>query len=145
MWTIDKGICLVFLIIVALKDIQTKKISVYALVCGGMLSVIYQIFVGNMDLWLLSGGIMTGILFLFISRMTQEGMGYGDSILILILGIYLGFHQLIIVLSMSFFLLLCVSIPVLWCRKMSREYTLPFIPFLTVGYLCFLLIGGVNS
>lgn len=145
MWTIDKDICLLFLIITAFRDIQIKSISTYALWIGGVLSAGYQIFVGKMDFWLVLGGILTGVVFLFVSKITKEGMGYGDSILILILGIYLGFHQLIIVLSMAFFLLLCVSVPVLWSRKMSRKSTLPFLPFLTGGYLCLLMMGGVNS
>jgi len=49
------------------------------------------------------------------------------------------------VLSVTFFLLVCVSVPVLCIEKMSRKYTLPFLPFLAGGYVCFLLMGGVNS
>jgi len=142
MWAIDKVICLLFLMIAAFRDIQTRRISAYALSFGAVLSIVYQIFLGKMDVWLVTGGVITGALFLILSKITQEGMGYGDSILILILGIYLGFHQLIFVLSSAFFLLLCVSIPALWSRKMSRKYTLPFLPFLMGGYVCFLIMGG---
>ena len=145
MWTIDKVICLLFLIIVAVRDIQIKRISLCALITGGILSLIYQVFLGKMDLLLILGGVLTGGVFLLISKVTREGVGYGDSFLILILGIYLGFYQLLMVLSMAFFLLLCVSVPVLWLKKMSRKYTLPFLPFLTGGYLCFILTGGINS
>ena len=145
MWTIDKGICLLFLIVVAARDIQVKRISVYALITGGLLSVIYQVVEGKMDMLLILGGVLTGGMFLLISRVTREGVGYGDSFLILILGIYLGFYQLLIVLSMAFFLLLCVALPVLWFKKMSRKYTLPFLPFLAGGYLCLILTGGIGS
>ena len=145
MWTIDKVICLLFLIIVAVRDIQMRKISIYALITGGILSVLYQVIEGKMDILLILGGVLTGGMFLLISKVTGEGVGYGDSFLILVLGIYLGFYQLLIVLSAAFFLLLCVSLPVLWFKKMSGKCTVPFLPFLTGGYLCFVLTGGIGS
>lgn len=145
MWTIDQGICLLYLVMVSVRDIQVKRISVYALLLGGVLSVTYQFMEGRMNNWLTIGGILVGTGFLLVSKVTHEGMGYGDSWLILILGSYLGIWQLFMVLSVAFFLLLCVSIPALWIRKMSRSYTLPFLPFLTGGYLCFLLTGGVSN
>ena len=145
MWSINEGICLLFLIIIAVRDIQTREISVVALVLGLFFSVGYHIVTRRMDVWSIFGGIFVGCIFMILSKVTKEGMGYGDSFVILILGIYLGFFDLLLVLSMTFFLLLCVSIPTLYIRKMSRTYTLPFLPFLAGGYICFWLMGGVNS
>ena len=145
MWSMSEGICLLFLVVIAIRDIQTRQISVVTLILGIILSTGYQLMVAKTDLWFVFGGLLTGGVFMLLSKVTKEGMGYGDSFVILILGIYLGARNLFIVLSVTFFLLLCVSVPVLCIEKMSRKHTLPFLPFLAGGYVCFLLMGGVNS
>ena len=73
MWTVDKVICLLFLIIVALRDIRIKEISTCALVFGGLLSIGYQVLVGEMDCWLVFGGVIVGVVFLLFSKITREG------------------------------------------------------------------------
>ena len=145
MWTISESICLMLLMIASVWDIWRREIPVYMIGGSGMLSLIYCVMGKGTDILLVGGGILVGVFFLIISKVTEEGMGYGDSLLILVLGCFLGFWDLLFVLSISFFLLLCVLIPVLWMKKMSRNYALPFLPFLTGGYLCFLLMGGVGS
>ena len=74
---------------------------------------------------------------------TREGMGYGDSWSILILGIYLGVWKLLEVLSTAFMLLGAAAVICLVGKKMSRKYRLPFLPFLAAGYLCSILAGGM--
>ena len=145
MQPIMEGCFLVFLIYVAVRDIQTRKITIVALSLGGMISIVEQLLIKRMDFLMVLGGVAIGVVCIIISKFTKEGVGYGDSLVILILGIYLGFYDLLIVLSTTFFLLLCVSIPVLCIRRMSRTYALPFLPFLTCGYILLLLMGGVNS
>lgn len=69
-----------------------------------------------------------GILFLLISKVTEEGFGYGDSLAILILGIYLGFWGLIGVLSGAFLLLvMAVSSDAMYEKDEQEKYT-SFLP-----------------
>ena len=135
--------CLLFLITASVKDIQTRKVSVLLLAAAGLLGVIYQIYSGEMSLIEILGGAAVGGIFLLISKVTREGLGYGDSIGIGILGIYLGFLRVLTVISITFFLLLCMSIPILWKKKLSKRYGLPFYPFLTAGYLCLIWMEGI--
>ena len=144
MWTVSGMICLLILFVIAVWDIRVRMVPEYMLIIGAVGSVIHHLIYRNMDVWAIAGGIMVGGVFLLVSKLTEEGIGYGDSWVILILGIYLGVYNLLIVLSIAFFLLLCVSILVLWKKKMSRKYTLAFLPFLAAGYLCLLLTGGVS-
>ena len=69
-------------------DIHSRQIPVFILVLGSLAALGYQVFVGKGDIWVISGGIAVGALFLLVSRITREGMGYGDSWAIFILGIY---------------------------------------------------------
>lgn len=145
MWTVSECICLWLLIIAAIRDIQVRKVSVYILLGSGILCILYHLTQRQMSIWIVLGGALVGAAFLIISKVTREGIGYGDSFGILVLGVFLGFWSILIVLSMAFFLLLVVLIPLLLRKKMSRTYTLPFLPFLAGGYLGFLLMGGVSG
>lgn len=142
MCAINEGVCLLILIAAAVKDIRKREISVSMLVAAGVGSVLYQCAMRQMNWKLIIGGVLVGIMFLIFSRVSGEGIGYGDSLAILVLGIYIGFWNILTVLCTSFFLLLCVMIPVLWKKRMSRKYTLPFLPFLAGGYFLLLLMGG---
>lgn len=145
MWTIRECIIFLVLIVAAVSDMKSRSISVRFLrVCaaGSILCAGYQIATGELNHWLVCTGIFVGICFLLISKLTEEAMGYGDSLMVLFLGIIVGFWDILTILAITFLLLLCVTIPVLWKKKMSRKFSLPFLPFLTGGYLCFLIMGG---
>lgn len=139
MWKISEMVCLAVLMGLSMIDMKEHMVPDRVLLAAGAGSILYQIICGKESLWLVAGGIGVGSLFLLISKFTSEGMGYGDSMGILVLGIFLGFYRIISVLMTALFLLLCVSIPMLVKRKMSKKAALPFYPFLTGGYLCLLL------
>lgn len=86
-----------------------------------------------MLLWI--GGAGIGILFFFISKYTREAIGYGDSWIILLLGIYLGLWDLLWLLSIAFTVTGVLAVFLLAFRKCSRKITIPFVPFLTLAYV----------
>jgi len=116
------------------SDMKKKAISVRILVVLTFLSVIAAV-VQKLNPWELAGGVGTGILFFLISQCTGEEIGYGDSWLILILGIYAGVSKLILILFAASFgagifsLIFCVV------YKWNRRYSIPFIPFLTAAFI----------
>lgn len=129
--------------VLSVGDIYFRKIPVYILIACNLAAMGYQIYIGREDVWLILGGIGVGILFFLISRVTREEIGYGDSWIILILGIYLGMWRLLEVLSTAFLLLSLTAVVCLSVKRMSRKYKLPFIPFLAAGYLCSIFMEGM--
>ena len=103
MWKISQMVCLGILAGMSVTDLLYRKVSGELLAAAGIGAVIFQIWYGKCNVWILGGGIAVGLCFLGISRLTGEGIGYGDSIMILLLGIYLGIWKLLIVLSGAFF------------------------------------------
>ena len=122
-------------------DIRHRKIPLLYLLLGiGVaLSVL---FFQEQGMWILSlGGAGIGVAFLGISKITKEAIGYGDSLLILGLGILLGFWQVMAVLVVAFSLTAISSMVLLVLKKMNRRTTLPFIPFLALGFLINFISG----
>jgi len=135
MWKIAELVMLVFLGIGAVWDIRTKQVPAGYLLAGTVGSVMYQAFTGNQLWYLWVLGIATGGVFLILSKCTGEGIGYGDSWMILNLGIFLGVWKLLCVLGMAF---LCSSVAAgagLMAKKWNRKTRVPFFPFLTIGYM----------
>ena len=140
MWQISRIIGFGFLAGVSAEDIRTRKVPGELLVMMAVLAAVYQIWMTELTWKLVLGGFGMGILFLFISYITREALGYGDSILICILGIFVGAAELIEILMLAWMSVAVVSMMLLMKRRVSKKTSVPFIPFLLVGY-CIVSIG----
>lgn len=80
-------------------------------------------------------GFIVGVVFVGVSMITREALGYGDSWVLCILGIYLGVGKLMEVLATVWSLLLIAAVVAFVKSRKSGKFTFPFIPFLLTGYL----------
>lgn len=142
MWKIGRIIFLIYLGILAVLDMRSRKIPVRLLLFGGIGTAVYQCFQRIIPWELCLSGAAIGGVFLLISKVTREEFGYGDSLLILILGISIGVWNLVSVLVISFSLSAIVSAGALVIGKFQRKTAVPFIPFLVTGYFCVRILGG---
>ena len=142
MWTVSRIVAMVILTGLSFMDYKIRKVprDVLLLCMAGTVSISGSYTEYRLD-GMLGGGLI-GMIFIGISKITREAIGYGDSLAILILGIYLGVWGLLEVLATSFFIL---GILALGCVTLRRKKSLafPFYPFLTVGYLFGVCIGGL--
>ena len=153
MGNINRMVDIVVLLILtglSVSDIRNKKVSRKVLTLWGLLTVFWKIvdfyqirvFLEKMeqtnvgDLAGICAGIGVGVLFLLVSK---EAIGYGDSVAIMILGGYLGFWKVVGVLAAAFFTSGVCSV-ILAFR--GRVKTMPFFPFLTLGYILMLAEQG---
>ena len=143
MWTISKVLAMAVLTGLSVMDYRIRKVprDVLLLCMAGV--IIYQVLTGNVDWKLSVAGGLSGILFLWISKITNEAIGYGDSLAILILGIYLGIWGLLEVLMTAFFILGIIGLICVVIKRKKKGLAFPFYPFLTVGYLLGVCIGGI--
>ena len=143
MWTVSKIIALIILSGLSIMDYKIRKVPRDVLLICMAGSVIYQVVTKEVNWGLSAAGGFVGILFLMMSRLTQEAIGYGDSLAIMILGIYLGIWGLLEVLVTSFFILAVIALFFLAVRQKKKKVTFPFYPFLTAGYLFGVCVGGL--
>lgn len=135
MWEIWSTIVLFWLVLLSIEDWSTHSISVRGLLYGGVGVLVYlgvTITQGS-ELITHIGGAIGGIIFLFVSKCTKEALGYGDSIVLLILGLYLGIWDFLEVGFLAFVFSGIYGMICLW--KKRKSMTMPFIPFILGGYV----------
>lgn len=93
---------IIFLGFGAAQDIKYQKISTEYLLAGSCAAILYRALFGRMHWSVWVAGLGCGIVFLMISKWSQEGIGYGDSWMILNMGIFLGIWNLLGMLMLAF-------------------------------------------
>ncbi len=140
MCEIEHGLVAVLLMAMAYRDWRTKQISCLSLLLMAILVLVLRVVFVEDTIWSTLGGVAVGISFFFISKYSRESVGYGDSWLILLLGIFLGGKMIMEVICIASFLAALFSIGYGLVRGWNRKNTIPFIPFLTVAYVGVLLL-----
>lgn len=141
-WTLCQLLFAVYMIVLMIMDIKWKKLSLAALMSGFILLAAGFLCGKNIHVMLLAAGAGVGIVFMVVSRVTEEAFGYGDSILILIMGGFLGFWNILFLLVAAFSMAALFSIFMLLRKKFHRKSAFPFVPFLTAAYIGGMIIGA---
>lgn len=141
-WTLCQLLFAVYMIVLMLMDIKWKKLSLAALMSGFIILTAGFLCGRNIHVMLLAAGAGVGIVFMVVSRVTEEAFGYGDSILILIIGGFIGFWNILSLLVAAFSMAALFSIFMLLRKKFHRKSAFPFVPFLTAAYIGGMIIGA---
>lgn len=140
MFTISQGVCGIYLILLSAFDIKKHRLPAIVLVGGGGIIVLGGGLEQAVPILLMAAGVVPGLIFLLVSKLTGEAFGYGDSILILFLGGFLGLWESLRLLTGAFFLAALFAVAGLWIRRFSRKTAFPFVPFLTLAYVGVILL-----
>lgn len=133
----------ILLLVESVVDIRTMQIAAWRMYSYIAIAVAYRALhfqvseLGNL-LW----GIAIGLAVLGIGRISGEAIGYGDGIVILILGILLGGRITIVIMTIASGILMLFSMGVVVRNRFRIKHMasqrFAMIPFLCLGY-----IGGV--
>ncbi|MCI8712217.1 MAG: hypothetical protein HFH23_08050 [Ruminococcus sp.] len=141
---LGKVVCMCYLSALSVMDIKTRRLSGWILWLGAVLALAYRVVWRGQPMILWLSGAVVGLLFLAIGKVTGEALGYGDGVLIGILGIYLGIWDLLGLLATTFFLTALFAAAVLVISKFKRKSAFPFVPFLGAAYVIVLAAGGAG-
>lgn len=147
-WILET-ILLIYLAAATVQDIQSKRVALRPALVIAALGVLLHLGLaaaanpsdsGTLPNVLLSclAGTLPGIFLLTVGWATGQEVGYGDGIVLLVIGIYLGFSAGISIFLTALLLITPVSLFYIACKKAGRRKKLPFIPFLLAGYLLWL-------
>lgn len=127
--------------VLAIVDFKKKQVSnVLLLIVSGIVIINYVIF-KPVTIMSLIGGILVGVILLGISYITRQKIGAGDGLLVMILGAYLGFEGIGVMLLYALTLSAIWSGLLLIIKKVNRHYTIAFIPFIFISYIGVLIHG----
>lgn len=122
------------LFLCAVFDLKSRRIPILVLGMMNMLAI-FLCLLCRERFFSVCIGVFVGGLFLLISKLTKEAIGYGDSYLMLIFGIYLGGLSVLQLLFLASFLSGVFSLICLCFLKWKRKATLPFVPFMAIAYV----------
>ena len=134
MYAVIRSVGMIVLAVLAVRDIRCRRIPVWALAVLSMAVLLCRMLLKDITVAESIAGGAVGIGFILISRITGEAFGYADSILIMLLGLFLGVWELFAVLMIAFGLAAIYAAGGLVAGRFSRKITFPFIPFLTIAY-----------
>ena len=140
-WLICRVIFAGYLGVLTVMDIRNKRLNLLFLLSGFLLMTAGFFCKREIHPLLLATGAGVGIVFLLASRVTGESFGYGDSILIMIMGGFLGFWDILSLLTAAFLLAAVFSVIMLIRKKFNRKTAFPFVPFLMIAYTGGMILG----
>lgn len=119
-------------------DVQSKKIPLFILGAGGMWSVagliIKAIETGISQMLLFAiPAILPGAVLLILSFLTEKKIGYGDGMVLMILGCMEGIRMAFLVFCIGLFLQSLFAVGLLIAKKADKQSCIPFMPFLLAG------------
>ena len=115
-------------------DIRYKRLPLWITILGMAVGGAFRILQGNH--WtLLLFGLIPGSLCLLFAKISKEAMGYGDGLIICMMGVSLSMQHLIGSCLIGFVLAGVVALILLVFGKRKGKQEIPLVPFLLVGYL----------
>lgn len=140
---IQMGILGSILAIQSFFDIKKKEIPVLVTIAGVAAGALCEIGKGNFIVTQ-PRSLIPGILCLIFSKVSREALGYGDSLLICMMGLYLQAGGIISICMWAFILAGIVALFLFIFAKKKGKYEMPFVPFLLAAYVMEVIVGEIS-
>lgn len=125
-------VLIIELCVVSIIDIRTNKIPIPAICLMTVLGMLNMIFLRESSLVSIMGFI-PGMLFLTIAFFTNQQIGYGDALIIWIMGFYFNIDILCGMLMLAFTCASLLSLGLIVVKRSKRNTEIAFTPFLVLG------------
>lgn len=129
----------------AIEDFKKKEIKVWhmtAILLLGIVSALCCRYAGSEKFLLyFLADCMPGFMLCLLSVLTRKGIGMGDALAALAIGVYRGIDFTLLCLCAAFFLASLSALFLCCVKKKSKTARLPFFPCLFAGYLLAALAG----
>lgn len=136
-------ICAVSLgfIVNSIWDIKERKISLKIIIFLDLMGILIRLYQNNLFSVETLLCIIPGIVLLNFSLLTKEKIGYGDGLMMVALGLYSTVPEIISVFLVSIYIAGIVGILLMLFFKKKKNFELPFIPFMYMGYVLVRCLG----
>lgn len=125
---------LIFLAAAAYEDYKTEKISMILIMTGAVISIAAAV-INKDNIMQILYGVLTGNAILLIGYASREAVGYGDGLIFIITGIFLGWMNNIVLIAGSLLLAAVCSMILMALRIKKRTDRIAFAPFILGAYV----------
>ncbi len=122
-------------------DAKYQKIPLYFSVGFFIPAIAIRIITKTLTISSIIPCILPGIITLLLAILFSKHIGIGDGIILLTLGFFLDYNLLASSILLSLFICFIFSLFMLVIKKLPREATIPFIPFLSIGSCLSLILN----
>ena len=134
---------LIFLGICTLTDLKDRNIYTLWYIINGALGIGINLVLKDHSVVDLAIGAIIGMIFMMISALTKQKIGFGDAMVILTIGLILGGILCFNIVIWAFLLCSVISTAGMMALKLKINTSMPFIPFLLMGCIVALVLQGV--
>ena len=138
---IQTGVLGCILAVQSFYDIRKKELPSWVTLAGGIIGILLWVAKGEFYLEQLAA-LLPGILCLLFAKLSREAMGYGDGLLIIMMGIYLKTDKIITVCMWAFCIAGVAALFLLVSGKKKGKQAIPFVPFLFAAFLLEVFINA---
>lgn len=117
------------------EDIKNKRIHAGWLAVFAAVGVLLWILEGKRGMAEALLAILPGLFVLLLAFGTRGGIGEGDGVLLMTIGIFLGGADVLQIFVYALFLAGCYALFLFLIKKKGRKYEIAFVPFLLLAYL----------
>ena len=130
----------IYLLILSAKDIKDKEIPLGLLALGLVFAPLSVLTDEREVIYVYLLGVLPGIAFLLVSFISRGQIGQADAFVLICVGLCNGIEAVIAVISVSLVAIALVSMVMLILGRLNRKSTLPYIPFVLLGYVLYLFV-----
>lgn len=135
----QKGILLFALFICAWIDWKKQQVYVMIPCLAGVLGLALHIFLQDRAILDLLLGTSMGAACVLAAFCTKESIGYGDGVIFILTGIFLGFWENLDLLMGTLMLAGAAALFFIVTKKKGRKDRMPVVPFVFAAYVLHLL------
>lgn len=135
-----KGIVMAILALETFSDVRTGTVSGVRIIIFGLIGIVLNAVLRYQSIISIAGGLIVGGVILLYSVVTKGGIGKGDGLMFVCLGIYLG---LSVNLQLLFYSLIVAAVTggiYSLVKKKGLKSQIPFMPCILVTYLIILVM-----
>lgn len=127
-------ITVLFLLYEAYEDIRWQSVSAVSLFLFGVAGLLLNLVEG-MPIAELYGGVLVGLVMIGISVISKGGIGLGDGVLFVALGLCVGGTTSLLVVLRAMALASLAAVVLIFVKGGIRETKISFVPLVFLSYL----------
>ena len=119
----------------SIEDIKTKRVSAFYLLGFAIVAIYLQFWHIHLSPASVIGGAALGLIFVGVTIVRMDAMGLGDGLVLMVVGIFLGFRESMEIIVIAVFLVAIYGIFLIIVKKKDRKTEIAFIPFIFISFL----------